>query len=350
MIPLWVKIWSTLLGLLLTTNLLFSTEYRYSYIPKKIYTTQVFPVTVLISDTDPGKPVTFQFDPHSQQKPLSFTPAKVINGRDLFFTFYFQAKGEDDFQLPDLLIREENGTHTLPKHLIHTDQLDTGGVKNFCGLIATHCTIQSSQVSMFDTNNTLISMTLQAHEANPEAIHVPGAIEEGIEKITRKHATVTAEHYFVIPSTQKSIILSYYNTAQHRFIQTTIATDYRNKPVAAQVELNPKASPFDKLKKYGSIALALFFALMFWWQRDWLYLALLIIVSFLIYSVYKPHATLCIQEGTPLYILPSHNSRSSTTISETLHLPTLGVHGEYHKINYHNGIIGWIRHEDLCQN
>jgi hypothetical protein len=336
-------------GWLLVFASLSATEYRYSYIPKNVFKTQVFPVTILASDTDPSKPVTFQFDPRSKHKPLNFTPVKVVNNQNLFFTFYFQATGEDDVPIPELVIRETNQTYALPPRLIHTQDLDTSGAENFCGIIATDCTVQSSQVSLFDANTTLIAITIRAHEANPEAIRFPNTLEQGIEKITRKNATVTAEYYFVIPSSQTSITLSYYNTAQRQFISTTLSTDYRSRPVAAQVELNPKASPFDKLKKYGSIALALFLALMFWWKRDWLYLILLIVVAFLIYAVYQPRATLCIREGSPLYILPTHNSRSSTTITETLHTRTLGERGEYHKINYRNGIIGWIRHEDLCQ-
>jgi hypothetical protein len=349
MMPLRRWFLSFFVGWIALTGSASTTDYRYSYIPKTVFSTQVFPVTILASDADPSHPVVFQFAPQSPLKPLGFTPAKVVNGNDVFFTFYFQANGEDDLQIPELIIRESNQTHTLPGRRIHTERLEIHAADNFCGLIATDCTIRSSQISMFDANNTLVSITLQAHEANPEAIRIHGAIEEGLEKITREGSVVHAEYYFVIPSSETNITLSYYNTAQHRFVPTTIATDYRNKSVAAQVELNPKASPFEKLKKYGSIALALFFALMFGWRRDWLYLVLLVVVAFWIYTAYQPRATLCIQEGSPFYILPTHNSRSSTTITEELHTRSLGEHERYHKINYHHGIIGWIRHEDLCQ-
>jgi hypothetical protein len=332
--------------LLILTHGVLGAAYRYSYVPKTVYTTQVFPVTILARDGDAARPVTFAFDAAAQ--PLNTTPAKVINGRDLFYTFYFLASGEDDFALPPLKIREENATHTLPSRSIHTDTLETASATNFCGLIAIDCTIKASQISTFDANSTLVSLTLEAHEANPEAIRIPGSLEEGLEKVTRNQSTVTAEYYFVIPSTQTRITLSYYNTIEHRFVPTTIATDYRNKPVAAQVELNPKVSPFDRLKKYGSIALALFFALMFAWRRDGLYLVLMVLMATLIYAAYKPRETLCVQEGALLYVLPTENSRSSTTLSEEIHAASLGTHGDYLKINYRHGIIGWIRHEDLC--
>jgi len=328
----------------------FAAEYRYSYIPKHIFTTQVFPVTIQALHANPSQPVLFQFDPNAKLKPLNLTPVRMINGHDLFFTFYFQASGEDDLHLPNLVIRESNQTFTLPGHTLHMETLHSHAPKHFCGLIATDCTVRSSQVSMFDTNTTLVSITFQAHEANPEAIRIPGALEEGLENISRDGSQVIGEYYFVIPSYTKKITLSYYNTVQRRFVPVTIATDYHTRSVAAQVELNPKASPFDKLKKYGAIALAFFFALMFWWQRDRLYLLLLIIIIALLYTIYQPRAMVCVREGSSLLILPTHNSRTVTSVAEELHTRSLGRHGGYHKINYHNGIIGWIRDEDLCQN
>jgi len=350
MIRLWLGIGALLLGLLGTPTPLSATEYHYSYLPKYIYPTQVFPVTILASGARSNPSVVFRFDPLAVQKPLNTSPVIVINNRDFFYTFYFQAQDGNDVSIPPLTIQDANQTYSLPERHIPVQTLATQDHPDFCGLIASDCSLQASQVSLFDANTSLVTITLRAHEGNPEAIRIPGALEEGIEKLTRQQAVVTAEYYFVIPSKQKSITLSYYNTVQHRFIPTTILTDYRNKPVAAQVELNPRASHFDRLKKYGSIALVLFFIIMFLWQRGWLYLILLILVLAVTIVIYQPRETLCLREGSPLYILPTPNSRSSTTITETYHTPSLGKHGDYFKINYRHGTIGWIRHEDLCEN
>ena len=371
MIRMGLGVWVILVGLFGTIGTLTAAEYHYSYLPKQVYATQVFPVTLLAQGASANEEPRFTYrlpspdaapvpkgtltvttprDPNAESRlPLQSMPVKALNGRDIFYTFYFQAGRAGTFVVPPLTIREANRTVTLPSRSLPVTQLPSENNGSFCGLIATDCTLRASQVSTFDSNSTLVSLTFQAHEGNPEAIRIPGALEQGVEKITRKHSSVVSEIYFVIPSAQTRITLSYYNPVQHRYIPTTIATDYHNKPVAAQVELNPKASPFDRLKKYGSIALAVFFALMFWWRRDWLYLILLVVISLLIYAVYKPRPMLCIQEGSSLYILPTHNSRSSTTITEELHTRSLGEHENYDKINYRHGIIGWIRHEDLCE-
>ncbi len=332
-------------------GLLSASEYHYSYLPKRVYTTQVFPVTLLAKETNPSQPIRFQFDPRAPVRPLSPLPVRVINGHDVFYTFYFTAQSAGDITIPALTI-DANG-HTF--HLSHQTilavpflQTDPDVHHTFCGLIATDCRVTTSQVSMFDSNTTLVTLTLEAHEGNPEALHIPQALEQNVEKIHRQNATVTAEYYFVIPSSIRQITLSYYNTAQHRFVPMTLSTDYHNQPVAAQVDLAPVSSPFDRLKLYGLSLMLLFFLLMYWWQRDWLYLILVVVIALMLYPILRPHQRLCVQEGSPLYILPARNSRTSLTLPEELHTRSLGHHAIYDKIKYHN-TIGWIRHEDLCQ-
>ena len=330
---------------------LLGAQYHYSYLPKSTYATQVFPVTILARHANPSQKVSFTFDPTSPNQPVSVTPVIAQNGADLFFTFYFQApKDERIAHLPSLDIHESNASYTLDRKEIPVHTLDHSAQKDFCGLIATDCKVLSSQVSLFDTNTTLVSVTFQAHGANPSAIHIPNVLEQGTESVKRAEAKTTIEYYFVLPFDQKEITLSYYNTVQRRFLSTTIATDYQNQPVAAQTELNPQVSPFVRLKQYGSIALLLFFALMFWWQRGWLYMLLVLVTLLLIFLVYKPRELLCVREGTRLFVLPSNNSRTSTTISTELTTRSLGEYGLYYKIKYRKGIIGWIRNEDLCEN
>jgi len=337
------------LALMLPFTFLDAAVYSYSYIPKKIYASQVFPVTILASGIPSGENVRFEFDSSNGVKPINPDPVKLSNGNDFFYTFYFRANGENDLIIPKLVVRDGNDTQVLPDRQLHIYKLESSSQKDFCGLIASDCTLLSSQVSMFDENNTLVSIKFKAHEANPEAIHIPIAGEEGLEKIERKNSLVNAEYYFVIPSSYKDVNLSYFNTIQHRFVTFKIKTDYHSQPVAAQVELNPKASWFESLKKYGTVALALFFGLMFWWQRDWLYMIIFVSLLFLLYLIYRPEAALCVREGAPLYILPTHSSRISTNIDKRLFLRPLGQHEDYYKINYRNGIIGWINEEDLCK-
>jgi len=324
-------------------------NYWYSYVPKEVFSTQVFPVTIISDISDSNNLPTFKFDQESTVRPINAKPLIDTNGGNTFYTFYFKAK-KRDLRTPELLITDKEHTVMLESKYIPVQTLDTTGHEEFCGLIATGCKIVTSQVSEFDAENNLVSLTIKATEANPEDIYTTGSIESGIEKITKTDADSIIEYYFVIPSSQENITVSYYNTLQQRFILKTILTDYKDQPVAAQENLNPKDSSFDKLKKYGLSFLSLFFLLMFWKRKDIFFLVLLAICVIILLTMYTPHEKICVQEGAPLYILPTKTSTTGGQINREFTTNILNKRGNYYKIEYEHNIIGWIKHEDTCQN
>ena len=337
-----------LLSFFWISGALAKTNYWYSYVPKQVFATQVFPVTIF-SDTDDRKSLsTFEFASESTVRPLNIKPLIATNGGNTFYTFYFKAQNSD-IRIPQLLITSKKDVTMLESKYIPVHILDTEGHDEFCGLIATDCKIITSQVSEFDADSNLVSLTIKAAEANPEDIQMSGSIESGIEKITKTDSDTIIEYFFVIPSSQKIVVTSYYNTLQQRFISKTISTDYKNKPVAAQENLNPKDSSFDKLKKYGLFFFSLFFLWMFWRRKEIFFLVLLAICVIILLTMYTPHEKICVQEGAPLYILPTKTSTTGGRINNTLTTDILNKRGDYYKIEYDHNMIGWIKHEDTCK-
>ena len=325
------------------------TNYGYSYVPKQVFQTQVFPVTIFTDRDSNGTPPTFTFDPKSALQPIDSAPLKDSNGGNTFYTFYFKAM-QSDIVLPKLTITDTDGAVVLKSRQLPVKKLDTYGHETFCGLIATDCRIIASQISEFDAQNNLVSLKIKASEANPEEMHTPGSIESGIEKLTRKESESMIEYYFVIPSSQKNITISYYNTLQNRFISKTFSTDYKNKPVAAQENLNPKDSSFNKLKRYGLSFFSLFFLWMFWKKKEIFFLVLLAVCVLILLTLFIPHEKICVQEGAPLYILPTETSTTSAEVDRELITDSLKTRGNYHKIEYDHHTIGWIKDEDTCKN
>lgn len=322
--------------------------YSYSYVPKQVYATQVFPVTILANSNDGKSSPAFTFSGGSSE-PLNHKPIRDINGENTFYTFYFKALSED-LKTPTIQISDKESTATLPEKYISVKKLDTTGHDDFCGLIATDCKILTSQVSTFDGKNNMISITIKASEANPREMFTKNAIEHGIEKIKTTGSWVTAEYYFILPSSTKSITASYYNSVQHRFINKTIVTDFKLNPVAAQESLNPIDSSFKKIKKYGMVLLTLILLLLYMWRNDTFYLVFLILAIFILVYIFWPTKSICIQEGGILYILPTETSTTGGMIENRYETSELSNRGSYHKIEYKNGIIGWVKDEDLCKN
>jgi len=67
-------------------------------------------------------------------------------------------------------------------------------------------------------------------------------------------------------------------------------------------------------------------------------------------TFYIPHKKICVKQGAPLYIIPTDTSTIGTRIDNQLDTMLLGTRGEYNKVEYKKGIIGWIKNEDICDN
>ncbi len=330
-----------------TTLLSAKSEYKYSYIPKKVYENQVFPVTVIcISECGKNVP-EFTFDIVSEIQPLSDKPLSVHNGDDSFYTFYFKA-GKVDVHIPRLYIKSNNEEFTLENHTVFLGSLKTR--EDFSGVLAADMKIAYSQVSNYDEENHLVTLTIDALEANLEDMYLNHVLEYGIEHLKRENAKVEAEFYFVLPASQKNIKFTYFNTIKKQYVYLQIPIELKDTTLTTQTDLNPQEDSFDLLKKYTFMFLAGFFFLMFLFKRDFFYLVLGVVSLITLLTFYIPHKKICIKQGAPLYILPTESSTISTKIDEKLHTMLLGEREDYKKIEYKKGIVGWIKNEDICKN
>ena len=321
-------------------------EYKYSYIPKKVYENQLFPITILEIGSG-NKTPHFSFDATEKNQPIFKKPLVVENGSDSFYTFYFRAD-RNIFHLPALHIRESNSTIDIEAVDIPVVPLKPR--RDFCGVLAADMKIKTSQASTYDGKNNLITLSIEAFEANLENMKLSDVHEDGIENIKRKNAKVTGEYYAVIPQKQKNIKFTYFNTikGQYVFLQApVVVTDFS---VSTQSELNPKDDSFNKAKKTIFTALALVFLLLSLWKKDFFYLILAVISLVTLLTFFSPGKKICIKQGADLYILPTPISRASTKIDEETTAPLLGKRSNYYKVEYKKGMIGWIKDEDICKN
>ena len=330
-----------------TTLLNAQAEYKYSYIPKKVYENQLFPLTVIDTARTKDDNPQFQFDPLSPVQPVFEDPLVIHNGSDSFYTFYFKA-GKVDVKIPRLFIVSPSVDTSLDPQTIHLAHLKLRD--DFCGVYAANMEIKNSQVSNYDERNHLLTLTIEAFEANLEDMHLNGVEESGLEDLQRKFAKVEAEFYVVLPVEQKSIKFTYFNTIKNQYVFLEASAELADDTVVTQSDLNPKEDSFEKLKKYTFIFLVSFFLLMFLIKRDFFYLVLGVISLITLLTFYIPHKKICVKQGAPLYLLPTHTSTIGTKVDEDFETSLLGEREEFLKIEYKNGIIGWIKNEDLCEN
>ncbi len=159
-----------------------------------------------------------------------------------------------------------------------------------------------------------------------------------------------AEFYVVLPLSQKMLTFTYFNTIKQQYISFEIPIELADASVSAQTDLNPQEDSFEQLKKYVFIFLVLFFLLMFIVKRDFFYLVFGAVSLITLLTFYIPHQKICVKQGASLYILPTQTSTVSTKTDKEFESMLLGERGEFKKIEYQKGIIGWIKNEDLCEN
>lgn len=322
-------------------------EYKYSYVPKKVYENQIFPVTVMATGKENGDTPTFSFDTNSIMQPLFKTPLNIKNGNDNFYTFYFKAL-KSEIRIPKLFIDTSTHQSSLAEQKILLAKLQ--GRKDFSDVLAADMKIKNNQVSNYDETHYLVTLSIEAYEANLEDMQLKNVAECGIEDIKRNQAKVEAEFYVVMPVSQKMLTFTYFNTIKQQYVSFEIPIELADTSISTQSDLNPQEDSFEQLKKYILFFLVSFFLLMFIIKRDFFYLVFCAVSLITLLTFYIPHQKICVKQGASLYILPTPNSTISTKTNSRLETMLLGERGEFKKIEYQKGIIGWIKNEDLCEN
>ncbi len=325
-----------------TTLLSAQNEFKYSYMPKTVYENQLFPVTLVGKDDS----TILTFDTTSIIQPLFSKPLKVKNGNDIFHTFYFKAS-KIDVRIPRLFLSSDTHEYSLDGHTIPLSSLRSN--ERFSSVLAADMKIKNNQVSNFDGKNHMVTLSLEAYEANLEDMALKGINESGIENLQRDNAKVTAEFFAVLPREQKELTFTYFNTIKKRYVPLVVPVEVPNASVTTQSDLNPKVDAFERLKRYTLIFFSLFFLIMFLWKRDFFYLVLGVISIITLLTFYIPHKKICVKQGAPLYILPTPTSTIGTRIETRLDTMLLGERSDFKKIEYKQGIIGWVKDEDICE-
>jgi len=323
--------------------------YSYSYIPKVVYKNQLFPVTILVKHYNPQDPPRFEYDTVSLAQPIDLKPVKVINKDGAFFTYYFKANStEKEIEIPSLSIWNLDHSYILNPHTIKLQELDKKD-KNYSGVLASKLRINSIKVDTYDDSHNLVTLNLEANEANLEDMHIPNVIDDGIENLKRDGALTTASYYFITPSIRKNATFSYFNTINKSYKIKKISLQNQKSSLDSN-NLKPKELDFERLKKYILIALTLLFAIAYLLTRDWIYLIFFILTAGTLIYIFIPKKTICINEGAALYILPTQNSNISLRIDKEIKTKVLKSYKNFNKIEYKDSLSGWIKNEDTCKN
>ena len=329
-------------------TLLHADEVAFSYVPKKVYEKQIFPISFLITSSTQQQKISFTFS--GNKKPILEKPEIIHNDDNqekTFYTFYFKTT-EKIFRIPEIHINFNGKYSTLHDVKIPVKKLPSA--KNFSGVMASGLKIKNHQVSTFDEKTNLIAISIEAHDANLEDIYIPSALKDGTENSKRTGSKMEIHYYIVLPNKDKELTFSYFDTIKETFVEKTLSIEVHDGSVAAQTDLNPQDDNFEALKKFTLTTLTVLFLLLFLWKKDFFYLIIAVISAAILLTFYTALSTVCIKAGSPLYIVPTQTSTTSIHIDTQFKTTKLAEHNNFVKIKNTNGTIGWIKNEDLCKN
>ena len=342
-----IKSYFLLLILFFSTflSLLHADDVAFSYVPKKVYEKQIFPISFLVTSSIQDAPISFNFV--GEETPILKKPEIIQNGTKTFYTFYFKTT-DRLFIIPRITVTLNGAKKTLDGVKIPVKKLPKA--KNFSGVIASGLKVKNHQVSIFDEKTNLIAISLEAHDANLEDIYIPSALKDGVENAKRIGSKMEIDYYIVLPNEQTKLTFTYFDTIKDTFVEKSIKIKIHDGTVAAQTDLNPKDDSFETLKKYSLTILSTLFLVMFLWKRDFFYLVLAVVSAAILLTFYTALATICVKEGSPLYIVPTSTSTTIIHIDKRFTTTKLAERDNFVKIKYSNGTTGWIKNENLCEN
>jgi len=111
-------LWLLIVFLLIPINL-FSNEIEYSFVPKRVYKKQVFPISFLSRANISGK-IIFKFE--GDKSPILKHPVIINDGAKIFYTFYFKTD-KKLFKIPSVTVNINGKDYKLDGIKIPVEEL-----------------------------------------------------------------------------------------------------------------------------------------------------------------------------------------------------------------------------------
>lgn len=327
----------------------------YDDVPQKVVTGEIFAVTVKSLSTNTNyQDISFKFQGGSHTRLINSNTKQTKEGNYFFNTFYFQVTG-GNATLPDIVATaaDEQGnaygtTTTLKGQDLSVLVLNPRS--DFANIVAEEFSILTHKIKSYDKDHNIILFTATATRADLSKIKIPNVIKQGVESIDSSFMTPKVTYYVIVDKGQDNFDFSYYNLKEQNFEKISIPVIVDDDRVTTMSDLTPVDQQQKGLKITLAIILAVAIYAFVWWKQNYRLLVLLLLpLAYIIYQV-KPSQTVCIKQGSNVYLLPLNNGTAfyKTTVEEKLNVE--GESGEFRKVKLDNDKIGWVRNADVCSN
>ena len=325
-------------------------------VPKNVVIGEIFSVEI-VADTQND----FEFEFETQ---LDETNIKWLNKKNFQWvksednkyvgTFYLEATSIDAKTLKVSLTLKRNGENYQSSSInIFLPKLkELRSDENYNHIVADNLEVKKFKTTKFDDINNIMVVEIYGNNVDLSAFNIENKtiLKQGVDTINGDFNSQSAYYFAVFKPNKKSLDFNYYNLKKAKFESFSLPVSVEDDDVSTQIGLNPKQSEFSTYKDVTIYSCAVIFILLAIWRRRLSYFFVATIFIALGIYTYNPFGKAVLKPDISVSILPTKNSTIFYTSRKNENIEILDTKGDYSKILFADGKIGWVKKDNLVKN
>lgn len=325
-------------------------------VPKNVVIGEIFSVEI-VADTQND----FEFEFETQ---LDETNIKWLNKKNFQWvksednkyvgTFYLEATSIDAKTLKVNLDLKRNGENYQNSSInIFLPKLkELRSDENYNHIVADNLEVKKFKTTKFDDINNIMVVEIYGNNVDLSAFNIENKtiLKQGVDTINGDFNSQSAYYFAVFKPNKKSLDFNYYNLKKAKFESFSLPVSVEDDDVSTQIGLNPKQSEFSTYKDVTIYSCAVIFILLAIWRRRLSYFFVATIFITLGIYTYNPFGKAVLKPDISVSILPTKNSTIFYTSRKNENIEILDTKGDYSKILFADGKIGWVKKDNLVKN
>lgn len=325
-------------------------------VPKNVVIGEIFSVEI-VADTQND----FEFEFETQ---LDETNIKWLNKKNFQWvksednkyvgTFYLEATSIDAKTLKVSLTLKRNGENYQSSSInIFLPKLkELRSDENYNHIVADNLEVKKFKTTKFDDINNIMVVEIYGNNVDLSAFDIENKtiLKQGVDTINGDFNSQSAYYFAVFKPNKKSLDFNYYNLKKAKFESFSLPVSVEDDDVSTQIGLNPKQSEFSTYKDVTIYSCAVIFILLAIWRRRLSYFFVATIFIALGIYTYNPFGKAVLKPDISVSILPTKNSTIFYTSRKNENIEILDTKGDYSKILFADGKIGWVKKDNLVKN
>ena len=325
-------------------------------VPKNVVIGEIFNVEI-VADTQ--NDLEFEFETQLDETNIKWLNKKNfqwVKSEDNKYvgTFYLEATSIDAKTLKVSLDLKRNGENYQNSSInIFLPKLkELRSDENYNHIVADNLEVRKFKTTKFDDINNIMVVEIYGNNVDLSAFNIENKtiLKQGVDTINGDFNSQSAYYFAVFKPNKKSLDFNYYNLKKAKFESFSLPVSVEDDDVSTQIGLNPKQSEFSTYKDVTIYSCAVIFILLAIWRRRLSYFFVATIFIALGIYTYNPFGKAVLKPDISVSILPTKNSTIFYTSRKNENVEILDTKGDYSKILFADGKIGWVKKDNLVKN